>query len=190
VVSLRHGGSRVVAEHSGGGPGGRRDHERDEYAGGGEPHRSNSGRLREKGLGLFQDRTAFGDRAVRADVTRFDAHEEHERRELVADAVRAHRERDSAYLTVVADGDEPWVQFGDGVVNLDCTDAELERLESLLGEFPDFEVSERTTPETAEGTNVRVATHAGPDRVGQFLERVFRTVYGQPDDGRLWVTEV
>lgn len=128
--------------------------------------------------------------AERPGVTRFDASDPSARRELIADAVAAHRERDSAYLTVEADGGEPWLQYADGVCNLDCTDAELDRLETLLSSFPAFEVAELTSPETAEGTNVRVETVVGPDRLAQFVDRVFDEVYELPADCRLWVASV
>lgn len=123
-------------------------------------------------------------------MTRFDADAESDRRELVADAVRAHQERESPFLTLEADGGEPWVQFSEGVCNLDCSDPELERLKGLLAEFPAFEISELTEPETAEGTNVRVSTRAGPDRVAQFVERVFREVYERQAAFRLWAAAV
>jgi len=47
-----------------------------------------------------------------------------------------------------------------------------------------------TAPETAEGTNVRVETAAGPDRVAQFVDRVFGEVYGLPEGRRLWIAAV
>ena len=87
-----------------------------------------------------------------AAMDRFSASDREDRRLLFADAIRAHRERGSPFLTLEADRDAtpedeldshdsggetdvrpPWVQFGDGVVNMDCTEAELDRLKSLLG---------------------------------------------------------
>lgn len=123
-------------------------------------------------------------------MTRFEASEAAEREALVADAVRAHRERESPFATLEVDGGDPWVQYGDGVCNLDCTDAELDRAKDLLARFPAFEIVELTSPESADGTNVRVETHAGPDRVAQFVEAAFREVYGRPADYRLWAGAV
>jgi hypothetical protein len=135
-------------------------------------------------------------------MTRFDAATPEERRKLFAAAIEAHRERASAYATFEAredvrsddaDGDErlpPWVQFGDGTLNLDCTDAELDALKALLGEFPAFKIDDLTRPEEAEGVNVRVSALADPNRVAQCVDAVFREVYGQPEDFRAWVAAV
>lgn len=147
-------------------------------------------------------------------MTRFDANDATTRRELVADAVRAHRDRESAFLTVEADravpGEEnenenenqgegendlarpPWVQYdiAEGLLNLDCTDDELDALNSLVGEYPEFRVEELTRPEEANGVNARILARTDPDRVGGFVEAVFRRVYGFPADYRLWVVGV
>jgi hypothetical protein len=136
-------------------------------------------------------------------MTRFDAATEDARCELFADAIRAHDERDSAFLTIEtaanegsADEDEdesvavPWVQFADGMLNLDCTDAELSRLKSLLASFSTFTIDALDSPEDVEGTNVRVAARTDPERVAEFIERVFIEVYEQSEDYQAWVTAV
>jgi len=136
-------------------------------------------------------------------MTRFDADSEADRIDLVADTVAAHRERDSQFCTVEADDDPsddpeflpPWVQFADGTLNLDCTQQELDALNDLLGRYGAFTVSERTTvdPEMegeTPATNVRVDAQADDERVGQFVDAVFREVYGLPEEFRLWAAEV
>jgi len=132
-------------------------------------------------------------------MTRFDADDPAGRQKLVADAVAAHRERGSPFLTVEADaaavGEDdpvPWLQYAgdDGVLNLDCTDEELDRLDGLLAEFPAFKVRERTEPEEADGVNLRIGALADAGRIGQFVDRLFREVYGLAEDHRLWVTEL
>jgi uncharacterized protein (DUF1684 family) len=135
-------------------------------------------------------------------VTRFDATDATGRRKLVADAVGAHRERGSDFLTVeaewpdrVEDGAEapappPWVQFADRTFNLDVTDAELDRLHGLLDAYPEFRVEARESPEEAEGTNVRVTAKSDPGRLAAFVDDAFVEVYGAPDDYRLWVVAV
>lgn len=149
-------------------------------------------------------------------MTRFDADAPAERQKLFAEAVLAHRERASAFLTVEAerpgvdgeDGDSqpvedgadgdgpdddalpPWIQFADGVLNLDCTEEELLRLKELLGEFPAFKIEELNRPDEAEGVNARVSAKADARRIGQFVDEAFRAVYGLGEDYRAWVVEV
>ncbi|MFC4447676.1 hypothetical protein [Halorussus aquaticus] len=151
-------------------------------------------------------------------MTRFDAATPEERQRLFAEAITAHRERGSAFATFEADADAsaldadagetgdadadepadaddperapPWVQFGDGTLNLDCTDAELDALKSVLGEFPAFKIDDLVRPEETEGVNVRVSALADPNRVAQCVERIFREVYDQPESFRAWVGAV
>jgi hypothetical protein len=146
-------------------------------------------------------------------MTRFDAATPEDRRRLFAEAITAHRERASPFVTFEAhadarsadgidDGEDetseddeleeapPWVQFADGTLNLDCTDAGLEAFKTLLSEFPAFKIDDLTRPEEAEGVNVRVSALADPNRVSQCVEQIFREVYDQPEDFRVWVAEV
>jgi len=154
-------------------------------------------------------------------MTRFDATEPAERRKLYVDAIAAHRERESTFLTFEADdavleadadgltrrettpGSEdglddappaelgvPWIQFGDGTVNLDCTDAELETLKTVIGEFSAFKIDELIRPEEAEGSTPGSARKADPNRIAQFVDEVFLEVYDLPAGFRVWVAEV
>lgn len=136
-------------------------------------------------------------------MTRFDADSEADRVALVADTVAAHRERGSQFCTLEAADDPsddpeflpPWVQFAEGTLNLDCTQQELDALNDVLGRYGAFTVSERTTvdPEMegeSPATNVRVDAQADDERVAQFVDEVFREVYGLPADFRLWAVEV
>ncbi|ELY97528.1 hypothetical protein C482_12934 [Natrialba chahannaoensis JCM 10990] len=84
----------------------------------------------------------------------------------------------------------PWLQFGDGTINLDCTDQELDRLKQLLNDFPVFKIEEITRPEDADGVNVHVSAKADPNRIGQFIDAVFQTVYGLPSSFRVWVVKL
>ncbi|MFB6071114.1 MAG: hypothetical protein ABEJ76_08830 [Halanaeroarchaeum sp.] len=130
-------------------------------------------------------------------MTRFDAATADGRVGLVADAIAAHRERDSHHCTVVTGGgipDEPapWVQFAgrDSVLNVDVTDAEYDRLERVLEEVRGLTVAERSSPDDADGTNVRLAVQVDDDRVAQVVERLFREVFDRPADYRLWATQI
>lgn len=127
-------------------------------------------------------------------MTRFDAATEEPRRELFADAIRAHEERESAFLTVETEtqdeGRSPWLQFAGGLVNVDCTDEELDRVKELLNDYPAFRIEELESPEDADGTNVRIAARADPERVAGFVDRLFTDVYERPADYRAWVAAV
>ncbi|WP_224449152.1 hypothetical protein [Haloprofundus salilacus] len=135
-------------------------------------------------------------------MTRFDADDPSERRKLFADAVSAHRTRASDFLTIQVDAAEepeldetadptpPWVQFFQQTVNVDCTDAELDRLKTLVGDYPEFRIDELEQPEEAEGTNVRITARADPNRLADFFERTIREVYGYGEDYRAWVVAV
>lgn len=135
-------------------------------------------------------------------MTRFNASTPAERRKLYVDAITAHRERGSGFLTLEADDavrDEqkeaeplstPWVQFGDETVNIDCTDVELEAVKALLEDFPAFKIDDLTRPEEADGINVRISAKADPNRIAQFIDDVFLEVYDLSSTVRIWVVEV
>lgn len=133
-------------------------------------------------------------------MTRFDADAPAERRKLFADAVVAHRNRGSAFLTIEVDPTEteagadgrgaPWVQFAEQTFNLDVDDEELERLEELLEEFPEFRIDRLESPDEAEGTNVRLTARSDANRLAGFVDQLFQTVYGRDEDYRAWVVRV
>jgi len=138
------------------------------------------------------------------DMTRFDAADDTERRKLFAEAVLAHRNRGSQFLTIEvdpadapgvdADADEPepvpWIQFANETFNLDCTDAELDRLKGLLSEFPACRIEQLERPDETEGANVRITARSDANRLGQFADRALQVTYELDDDYRAWVTQV
>ena len=143
-------------------------------------------------------------------MTRFDADTPTDRRKLFADAVTAHRTRGSAFLTIEAappeepafdpngeadedeeeDEPQPWLQFAEKTFNLDVTDDELDRVKSLIDEFPEFRIGELESPDEAEGTNVRVTARSDANRLADFADRVFREVYKREEGYRAWVVAV
>ena len=130
-------------------------------------------------------------------MSRFHADTTEGRRELIVDAIRAHRDRGSRFTTFQTPADhddapDPWIQYAapETLVNLDCTDDEFARLDALLEEFGGCTIRERTTPEDAEGTNVRIEMSVDDDRVAQFVDRCFRKVYDRPSNYHLWVTTI
>ena len=138
-------------------------------------------------------------------MTRFDAADPRDRRKLFAEAIAAHRTRASPFVTLEADtGDDgakdgadgadddprPWVQFGDNTFNLDVTDAELDALKGLVGEFPEFRIERLESPDEAEGTNARITARSDPNRLATFADRLFLDVYDRPEAYRGLVAEV
>ncbi|MGQ4555143.1 hypothetical protein [Halobellus sp. GM3] len=132
-------------------------------------------------------------------MTRFDADDPRERRKLFAEAITAHRARASPFLTIEADRDPdadgedapaPWVQFGERTFNVDVTESELDRLNALVDEFPEFRIDQLESPDEAAGTNVRITARSDANRLAAFADRVFRDVYERPEDYRAWVASV
>lgn len=128
-------------------------------------------------------------------MTRFAATTADERQALVTDAIAAHRERSSGFCTVEpepvdAETPPPWIQYGTELLNLDCTDAELKELKSVLERYPAFTIEELSRPEEAEGTNVRIEARADDQRVAELIDTIVREVYGREPDYRLWVTDL
>jgi len=137
-------------------------------------------------------------------MTRFDAADAGARCKLFAEAVLAHRNRGSQFLTIEVDAEDapgidpdaddpepvPWIQFADETFNLDCSDAELDRLKGLLSEFPECRIEQIERPDEAEGANVRVTARSDANRLGQFADRALQATYELDDDYRAWVTQV
>lgn len=132
-------------------------------------------------------------------MTRFDATTPDERRALIVDAIAAHRSRSSPHVTLEADVPPPdtetgpaWIQYRaqDGLINLDCTDAELDRLSGVLDAYPECTIVARERPEEAAGTNVRIEAYTGDDRIAALVEELFRSAYGYEASVRLWAASV
>ncbi len=133
-------------------------------------------------------------------MTRFDAAGSTERRKLFAEAVQAHRRRNSPFLTAEVDADDdtsesedelpPWIQFAEKEFNLDVTDAELERLKGLLEDYREFRIDQLESPEEADGTNVRISARSDANRLAGFMDRALGDVYQLPDDYQVWIVEL
>jgi len=131
-------------------------------------------------------------------MTRFDAATPTERRKLFADAITAHRKRNSPFLTVEpaelpSDADDelrPWIQFTEKTFAMDCTDAELDRLKSLVSEFPEFRIESLDSPDEAEGTHARISARSDANRLASFMDAAFQRVYGYDDTYTAWVVAI
>jgi hypothetical protein len=124
-------------------------------------------------------------------VTRFDAETPEKRRALLAEAVLAHRKRDSDRTVFETDETEPptRIVFSDGQIEFAVDDTERDRLTDLLGEFPVFKVAQPETRKADDGT-VFVSAITDPKHAADFLDTAFRAVYDLPEDYRVWVVAV
>lgn len=131
-------------------------------------------------------------------MTRFTATTAADRVALIADAVVAHRQRGSPYLTAAAATAPPdaavpaWVQYRarDGRFNTDCQSDELDRLIGYLEGYPSFTIVARQQPEDTDGTNVHIEGYGDDERLAQFVEGMFTEVFAYDVDYRLWISEV
>lgn len=130
-------------------------------------------------------------------MTRFAADTPSDRQKLFAEGIEAHRERASPFVTIEAElpGEgtvPPWVQYvaEDQLLNLDCRESEVGDIEAVLSDFGGASISERASPEEADGVNIRIRVSGDTERVAMLMEELFRTGFGLPEDYRAWVVEV
>ncbi|MFP4530184.1 MAG: hypothetical protein ACLFNC_02720 [Halodesulfurarchaeum sp.] len=127
-----------------------------------------------------------------------------ERESLIVAAIRAHRERQSPYLTVEAEpeadsertgeangGPPPWIQYRDrdDRLNLDCTAAELSSIRAAVDRIGGVHITEQESVETG-GTNLRIGVSGEDERVAHVIEQLLVDGFGLPADHRLWATEI
>lgn len=126
-----------------------------------------------------------------------------EREALIVAAIRAHRARESSYLTLEVDpessraSDEgadrppPWIQYRDQDqrLNLDCTREELTSIRSAIDQMGGVYGTEEE-PVEAGGTNLRVNVAGDDERVAHVIDRFLVDGFGLPADHRLWATEL
>lgn len=136
-------------------------------------------------------------------MNRFTGTSQSERASLVVAAIRAHRERDSPFLTVKADtastgaseneseGPAPWIQYRDpdAICNLDCTDAELDSIRATVDRIGGVTIVEQQSVEDG-GTNLRLRVPGDDERVAQVIETLFIDGLGLPESFRLWAVAV
>lgn len=109
------------------------------------------------------------------------------RRAMVAAVVAARR--DDEPVTFAADLDEgdgtaadrTRVVYEDRSLRLELDDGRRERLEALLSEYRVFKVEQPATRKAAPGV-VSLSAVTDPKHAADFLEALFREVYGAPED--------
>ncbi|MFW5965693.1 MAG: hypothetical protein ACOCP3_02995 [Halodesulfurarchaeum sp.] len=135
-------------------------------------------------------------------MSRFAASSPEGRRSLIAEAIAAHRERDSDFLTVAVEesavestdtpaGPPPWVQYRyrDELLNLDCTDSELPSVRSALETIGGATIREQQQVDPG-GVNLRVAVPGDAERVAMAIETILREGFELPEGVRLWVVSI
>ncbi|SDF08265.1 hypothetical protein [Halorientalis regularis] len=114
--------------------------------------------------------TADGERAI-------------ERRTRIAEAITAHRRAgsQSPVLVAVTADDPPYVEYCDREIVVQVDDAERDRLDTLLDDFPVFKIAQPTTRKAPDG-EVHVSAIADPKHAADFLDRLFLDVFERADE--------
>lgn len=106
-----------------------------------------------------------------------------DRRKRVVRAVMAHRKGGDP---VAFHAGDDRVGYDDRLLELDVADAERDRLDALLAEYPVFKRKQPETRKAPERT-VFVSAIADPKHLADFVEDCFRQVYDRPEDYPLTV---
>lgn len=112
-------------------------------------------------------------------MTRFEAATPETRRALFAEAVAAHRRRDSDAAVFEAAGRR--LRYDDRLVRFEVDGVERGRLDELLGTFPVFKPKQPETRKADDGV-VFVSAIADAKHAADFLDAAFREVYGLAED--------
>ena len=112
----------------------------------------------------------------------------------VADENRSVEDEDQPEAGTVpgGTGPRPWIQYRarDALLNLDCTDTELDSVQAVIDDIGGARVTDRHTPDGAEGTNLKVSVPGDDERVAMAIESLFAEGFGLGEAYRLWVTEI
>ena len=107
------------------------------------------------------------------------------RRGRLVEAIVEARRADEAVVLGVEGGDGR-ATYEDRSLRVEVDDEERERLEDLLAEFHVFKVRGPETRKAREGV-VHLSAVTDPKHAADFLEALFREVYGAPEDYSLRV---
>jgi hypothetical protein len=112
-----------------------------------------------------------------------DADDPDRRRQTLVEAVVAAR-RDGCAVTFA--GADARVTYEDRTLRLDVDADQRSRLDDLLAEYSVFKVAQPATRKASEGV-VYLSAITDPKHAADFLEAVFREVYGAPEGYELRV---
>lgn len=108
-----------------------------------------------------------------------------------------HRQRGSERLILdavaeaagpVHEEPPPCIKYAAGTLSVDLTEAQRTQLDTLLEEFPVFKPEQSTTRPTSGGI-VSLSAIADPKHTADFIDAVFRSVYGLPDGYTVQATQ-
>jgi hypothetical protein len=130
-------------------------------------------------------------------MNRFRASTPEDRRALFRAAIEAHRERDSAFLTLEAAPDDdragppPWIQYRavDETLNLDCTEDELEAVQALIADIGGATVTARESVEDG-GVNLNITVRGDDERLAAIFERLFVDGFDLDASVQVWAAAV
>lgn len=130
-------------------------------------------------------------------MNRFRASTAEERRALFQAAIAAHRERDSAFLTLEAApaedraGPPPWIQYrvADETLNLDCTAAERESIQGVIADVGGARVDARESVEDG-GVNLRITVRGDDERLAAIIERLFVEGFDLDETVSVWAAAI
>jgi hypothetical protein len=104
-----------------------------------------------------------------------------ERRTRIAEAITAHRRAgsQSPVLVAVAAEDPPYVEYCDREIVVRVEEADRDRLDALLDDFPVFKIAQPATRKAPAG-EIHVSAIADPKHAADFLDRLFLDVFERP----------
>ena len=106
-----------------------------------------------------------------------------DRRALLVEVIVAIRDSGGA---VEIEGAGETVVYEDRTIRLELDDDEASELDTLLGEYPVFKRKQPETRKAPENT-VYLSAVTDPKHAADFLERLFRDVYGAPEGYELLI---
>lgn len=114
-----------------------------------------------------------------------DADDPRSRRQALVSAIVEARRTDES---IAFAGAGARVTYADRTIRLELDADERERLDALLAEYHVFKVEQPTTRK-ADGGVVYLSAVTDPKHAADFVEGLFREVYGAPEDYELQVSE-
>ncbi|WP_136716362.1 hypothetical protein [Halorientalis salina] len=112
------------------------------------------------------------------------------RRARIAEAITAHRRAgsQSAVFFGPKGDDVPVVEYVDREITVEVDDAERDRLDTLLSEFPVFKIAQPATRKSP-ASEVHVSALADPKHTADFVDRLVLDVYEFDENYALAIAE-